>query len=141
MASTTGRAGCRAGRRRRRPLAEVYGSTSPALTATVTIDVVARVRRYADSIETGQEYRYPLPDLAGLADLLDDLLQTVVDPKVVPEIAHITDIDPALVGQPRQLHLVAGPASAVPMPGWRVSFTSQEPFHSTFHTSPRERRA
>jgi hypothetical protein len=85
-------------------LPEVYGSTSTALTATVTIDVMARVRRYADSIETGQEYRYPVPNVA---DLLDGLLQTVVDPKVVTEIAVITDIDTALVGQPRELHLIA----------------------------------
>ncbi|MEU3430540.1 hypothetical protein [Streptomyces gardneri] len=89
-------------------LPEIYGSTSTALTATVTIDVIARVRRYADSLETvimpGQEYRYPVPNLA---DLLDGLLQTVVDSKVVTEIARITDIDTTLVAQPRELHLVA----------------------------------
>ncbi|MEV5423825.1 hypothetical protein AB0K85_13700 [Streptomyces cellulosae] len=85
-------------------LPEVYGSTSTALMATVTIDVIARVRRYADSIEAEQDYRYPVPNLA---DLLDGLLQTFVDPIVVTEIARIADIDTALVGQPRQLHLVA----------------------------------
>ncbi|MFD9280294.1 helix-turn-helix domain-containing protein [Streptomyces mirabilis] len=85
-------------------LPEVYGSTSTALTATVTIDVIARVRRYADSIGAEQDYRYPMPNLA---DLLDGLLQTVVDPAVVKEIATIADIDTALVGQPRELHLVA----------------------------------
>ncbi|NIL49721.1 hypothetical protein HBK87_03760 [Streptomyces sp. 2BBP-J2] len=85
-------------------LPEVYGSTSTALMATVTIDVIARVRRYADSIEAEQDYRYPVPNLA---DLLDGLLQTFVDPIVVTEIARIADIDTALVGQPRELHLVA----------------------------------
>ena len=65
-------------------LPEVYGSTSTALTATVTIDVIARVRRYADSIEAEQDYQYPVPNLA---DLLDGLLQTVVDLTVVREIA------------------------------------------------------
>jgi hypothetical protein len=85
-------------------LPEIYGPTSTALTATITIDVLARVRRYADSIETAEEYRYPVPNLA---DLLDGLLQTVVDPRVVTEIARITDIDTALVSQPRELHLVA----------------------------------
>ncbi|MEE4597421.1 ATP-binding protein [Streptomyces sp. DSM 41524] len=85
-------------------LPEVYGPTSTALMATVTIDVIARVRRYADSIEAEQDYQYPVPNLA---DLLDGLLQTFVDPSVVTEIARIADIDMALVGQPRELHLVA----------------------------------
>ncbi|WP_159042504.1 helix-turn-helix domain-containing protein [Streptomyces sp. IGB124] len=85
-------------------LPEVYGSVSTALTANVTIDVIARVRRYADSIESGLEYRYPVPNLA---DLLDGLLRTAVDPEVVTEIARITDIDTTLVAQPRELYLVA----------------------------------
>ncbi|MEU6611571.1 ATP-binding protein [Streptomyces shenzhenensis] len=85
-------------------LPEVYGSNSTALMATVIIDVIARVRRYADSIEAEQDYRYPVPNLA---HLFDGLLQTFVDPIVVTEIARIADIDTALVGQPRELHLVA----------------------------------
>ncbi|MCC5032446.1 ATP-binding protein [Streptomyces sp. WAC 00631] len=85
-------------------LPEVYGSASTALTANVIIDVIARVRRYADSIETGREYRYPVPNLA---DLLDGLLRTLVAPEVVTEIARIADIDTALVAQPRELHLIA----------------------------------
>ncbi|MEW2615002.1 ATP-binding protein [Streptomyces sp. NPDC047880] len=85
-------------------LPEVYGPTSTALTATIVIDVIVRVRRYADSIEAAEAYRYSVPNLA---DLLEGLLQAVVDPKVVTEIARITDIDTALVSQPRELHLVA----------------------------------
>ncbi|WP_331756508.1 ATP-binding protein [Streptomyces microflavus] len=86
-------------------LPELHGSTSVALMATLTVDVIARVRRYAASIEAEQVYRYPVPDLA---DLLDDLLQTFADAAVVTEIARIADIDTALVSQPRELHLVAG---------------------------------
>ncbi|MFD9240643.1 helix-turn-helix domain-containing protein [Streptomyces sp. NPDC059556] len=88
-------------------LPEVYGS-STAAPATVTIDVISRVRRYADTLDKvgvpGEEYRYPVPRLL---DLLEGILKTTVDPKVVEEIARITDIDPALVAQPRELHLVA----------------------------------
>ncbi|MFF1405119.1 helix-turn-helix domain-containing protein [Streptomyces sp. NPDC058294] len=82
-------------------LPEVYGSSTAAM-ATVTIDVIARVLRYADTV--GAEYRYPVPNLL---DLLEGILKTTVDPKIVAEIARITDIDPALVAQPRELHLVA----------------------------------
>ncbi|MFI1607625.1 helix-turn-helix domain-containing protein [Streptomyces griseofuscus] len=82
-------------------LPEVYGSSTAAM-ATVTIDVIARVLRYADTV--GEEYRYPVPNLL---DLLEGILKTTVDPKVVAEIARITDIDPALAAQPRELHLVA----------------------------------
>lgn len=89
-------------------LPEVYG-TSTAATATVTIDVISRVRRYVDTLDKvgapGEEYRYPVPNLL---DLLEGILKTTVDSKVVSEIARITDIDPALVAQPRELHLVAG---------------------------------
>ncbi|WP_371611780.1 AlbA family DNA-binding domain-containing protein [Streptomyces clavifer] len=88
-------------------LPEVYG-TSTVATATVTIDVISRVRRYVDTLEVGapgEKYRYPVPNLL---DLLEGILKTTVDPKVVSEIARITDIDPALVAQPRELHLVAG---------------------------------
>ncbi|MEU9237560.1 hypothetical protein [Streptomyces subrutilus] len=49
-----------------------------------------------------------LRGVGDLADLFDYLLQSAVDPQVVTEIARITDIDTALVGQPRELHLVAG---------------------------------
>ncbi|MFC8295017.1 helix-turn-helix domain-containing protein [Streptomyces sp. NPDC057242] len=88
-------------------LPEVYG-TSTAATATLTIDVVSRVRRYLDTFDKvgvpGEEYRYPV---ANLLDLLEGILKTTVDPKVVAEIARITDIDPTLVAQPRELHLVA----------------------------------
>ncbi|UKL07437.1 AlbA family DNA-binding domain-containing protein [Streptomyces sp. NBU3104] len=88
-------------------LPEVYG-TSAATLATVTIDVISRVRRYADTLDKvgvpGEEYRYPVPNLLAL---LEGILKTTVDPKVVAEIARITDIDPALVAQPRELHLVA----------------------------------
>lgn len=52
----------------------------------------------------GEGYRYPV---LNLLELLDGILKTTVDPKVVAEIARITDIDPALVAQPRELHLVA----------------------------------
>ncbi|MFF8505814.1 helix-turn-helix domain-containing protein [Streptomyces anulatus] len=86
-------------------LPELHGSTSAALMATLTVDVVARVRRYAASIKAEQVYRYPVADLA---DLLDDLLQTFADAAVVREIARIADIDTALVSQPRELHLIAG---------------------------------
>ncbi len=86
---------------------EVYG-TSTTATATVTIDVISRVRRYADTLDKvglpGEEYHYPVPNLL---DLLEGILKTTVDPKAVAEIARITDIDPALVAQPRELHLVA----------------------------------
>ncbi|MGW2826485.1 AlbA family DNA-binding domain-containing protein [Streptomyces sp. NPDC001443] len=88
-------------------LPEVYGTSTAAL-ATVTIDVISRIRRYADAFDKvgvpGEEYRYPVPNLL---DLLEGILKTTVDPKVVAEIARITDIDPALVAQPRELHLVA----------------------------------
>ncbi|MFI6530173.1 helix-turn-helix domain-containing protein [Streptomyces uncialis] len=83
-------------------LPEVYGPTPTAPIASITIDVIARVWRYAQSVET--DYRYPVPNLA---ELLDGLLKTVVDPKVTAEIARITDIDTALVAQPRELHLIA----------------------------------
>ncbi len=82
-------------------LPEVYGSSTAAM-ATVTIDVIARVRRYAGTVN--EEYRYPVPNLL---DLLEGILKTAVDPKVVAEIARIIDIDPALAAQPRELHLVA----------------------------------
>ncbi|MBG7704801.1 ATP-binding protein [Streptomyces sp. MC1] len=82
-------------------LPEVYGSSTAAM-ATVTIDVIARVRRYAGTVN--EEYRYPVPNLL---DLLEGILKTTVDPKVVAEIARIIDIDPALAAQPRELHLVA----------------------------------
>ncbi|MFF8790878.1 helix-turn-helix domain-containing protein [Streptomyces sp. NPDC015125] len=88
-------------------LPEVYGS-SMAATATVTIDVISRVRRYAETLDSlgrpGEEYRYPVPNLL---DLLEGILKTTADPKVVEEIARVTDIDPALAAQPRELHLVA----------------------------------
>lgn len=88
-------------------LPEIYG-TSTAAPATVTIDVISRVRRYADALDKvgvpGEEYRYPV---ANLLDLLEGVLKTTVDPKVVAEIARITDIDRALVAQPRELHLAA----------------------------------
>jgi hypothetical protein len=88
-------------------LPEIYG-TSTAAPATVTIDVISRVRRYADALDKvgvpGEEYRYPVPNLL---DLLEGVLKTTVDPKVVAEIARITDIDRALVAQPRELHLAA----------------------------------
>ncbi|MFE5902407.1 helix-turn-helix domain-containing protein [Streptomyces sp. NPDC056488] len=87
-------------------LPEVYGA-STAATATVTIDVISRIRRFADTLNVGQpgdKYHYPVPNLM---ELLDGILKTTVDPKVVAEIARITDIDPTLVAQPRELHLVA----------------------------------
>ncbi|MGW7359975.1 AlbA family DNA-binding domain-containing protein [Streptomyces sp. NPDC054802] len=88
-------------------LPEVYGS-STAVAATVTIDVISRVRRYADTLDSvglpGEGYRYPVPNLLGL---LEGILKTTADRKVVAEIARITDIDPALAAQPRELHLVA----------------------------------
>ncbi|MFF7415305.1 AlbA family DNA-binding domain-containing protein [Streptomyces lydicus] len=88
-------------------LPEVYGS-STAATATITIDVISRVRRYAETLDSvgrpGEEYRYPVPNLL---DLLEGMLKTTADPKVVAEIARVTDIDPALAAQPRELHLVA----------------------------------
>ncbi|MGW0545337.1 AlbA family DNA-binding domain-containing protein [Streptomyces griseoincarnatus] len=85
-------------------LPEPYGSaTSPV--ASVTIDIIARVCQYAEGRgKEGWTHRYPVPDLAVL---FDGLLKTAVDPKVVVEIARIADIDPALVAQPRELHLVA----------------------------------
>ncbi|MBK3561255.1 ATP-binding protein [Streptomyces sp. MBT56] len=87
-------------------LPEVYGTSTAA---TVTIDVTSRLRRYAETLGDtvgvpGEEYRYPVPNLL---DLLEGILKTTVDPKVVAEIARITDIDPALVPQPRELHLAA----------------------------------
>ncbi|MFB6528978.1 helix-turn-helix domain-containing protein [Streptomyces sp. NPDC056399] len=89
-------------------LPEIHGSSSTAATARVTIDVISRVRRYADSVENkvvdGKGFRYPVPNLLYL---FEGMLKTAVDPKVVAEIARITDIDPALVAQPRELHLVA----------------------------------
>ncbi|MFF5393074.1 helix-turn-helix domain-containing protein [Streptomyces sp. NPDC013012] len=88
-------------------LPEVYG-TCTAATATLTIDVISRVCRYVDALDKvgvpGEEYRYPVPNLL---DLLEGILKTTVGPKVIAEIARITDIDPALVAQPRELHLVA----------------------------------
>ncbi|MFJ3090101.1 ATP-binding protein [Streptomyces sp. NPDC086838] len=87
-------------------LPEIYGSSTAV--ATVTIDVLYRVRRYASSLDrvglAGEEYRYPVPNLL---DLFEGILKTTADPKVVAEIARITDIDSSLVAQPRELHLVA----------------------------------
>ena len=62
-------------------LPEVYGSSTAAM-ATVTIDVIARVLRYADTV--GEEYRYPVPNLL---DLLEGILKTTVDPKVLLLVA------------------------------------------------------
>ncbi|MFE2115763.1 ATP-binding protein [Streptomyces microflavus] len=88
---------------------EVYGSSAMVM-ATVTIDVVSRVRRYAEALDRvglpGEDYRYPVPNLV---ELLEGILKTATDAKVVTELARITDIDPALVAQPRELHLVADP--------------------------------
>ncbi|MEU4729559.1 ATP-binding protein [Streptomyces sp. NPDC023588] len=73
--------------------------------ATLTIDVVSRFRRYAQSMgNMSWEYRYSVPDLAVL---FEGLLKAFVDPRVVEEVARITDVDAALVAQPRELHLVA----------------------------------
>ncbi|MGW6684943.1 AlbA family DNA-binding domain-containing protein [[Kitasatospora] papulosa] len=84
-------------------LPTLHGPTSTGLMATVTVDVIARVRRYAESIEAEQGYRYPVP---ALVDLFDGLLRAFVDPAVVTEVARIADIDTALVSQPRELHLI-----------------------------------
>ncbi|MFD8621409.1 helix-turn-helix domain-containing protein [Streptomyces sp. NPDC059513] len=85
-------------------LPEIYGVAASAA-ASVTIDVIARVCRYAEGRgNAGWKHRYAVPDLAVL---FDGLLKTAVDPKVVAEIARIADIDTALVAQPRELHLVA----------------------------------
>ncbi|MEU6656805.1 ATP-binding protein [Streptomyces sp. NPDC046900] len=86
-------------------LPEVYGPTPTASMANVTIDVISRIRRYAESLEHMQwEYRYPVPDLAVL---FNGLLETAVNHDVVTELARITDIDTALVAQPRELHFAA----------------------------------
>lgn len=86
-------------------LPEVYGSTPTAPMASVTIDVIARVRQYAESLGHAQwEHRYSVPDLAVL---FNGILETVVSHDVVTELARITDIDSALVAQPRELHLAA----------------------------------
>ncbi|MEV6408649.1 ATP-binding protein [Streptomyces bobili] len=86
-------------------LPQIYGSTPTAPLASVTIDVISRVRQYAKSHgNMAWEARYPVSDLAVL---FDGLLKTLVAPEVVAEIARITDIDTALVAQPRELHLVA----------------------------------
>lgn len=86
-------------------LPEVYGSTPTAPIANVTIDVISRVRRYAETLErVPEDYRYPVPDLAAL---FDGILETAVSRDVVTELARITDIDTALVAQPRELHLAA----------------------------------
>ncbi|MFB7552575.1 helix-turn-helix domain-containing protein [Streptomyces sp. NPDC056154] len=86
-------------------LPQIYGSPSTAPVASITIDVISRVRRYAESVGTmAWKHRYPVPDLAVL---FDGLLKTLADPDVGREIARITDIDTALVAQPRELHLVA----------------------------------
>ncbi|MFD8288013.1 helix-turn-helix domain-containing protein [Streptomyces lavendulae] len=78
-------------------------ATAPV--AGITVDVVSRFRRYAQSMgNMSWVYRYPVPDLAVL---FDGLLKTFVAPEVVEEVARITDIDAALVAQPRELHLVA----------------------------------
>nr|WP_168723195.1 ATP-binding protein [Streptomyces sp. SAT1] len=82
-------------------LPEVYGSATAAV-ATVTIDVISRVQRYAKTV--GEEYRYPVQNLLAL---FEGILKTTVDPGFVAEIARITDIDPVLAAQPRELHLVA----------------------------------
>ncbi|MYU24772.1 ATP-binding protein [Streptomyces sp. SID8352] len=88
-------------------LPEIHGS-STGVQAKVTVDVVSRVRRYADALNSvgtpGAAYRYPVPNLM---ELFDGILKTFVDPTVVAEIARIADIDTALVAQPRELHLVA----------------------------------
>ncbi|MFB7941755.1 helix-turn-helix domain-containing protein [Streptomyces sp. NPDC056049] len=88
-------------------LPEIHGSSTGA-PAKVTIDVISRVRQYADalnSVGTPEEmYRYPMPHLM---ELFDGILKTFVDPTVVEEIARIADIDTALVAQPRELHLAA----------------------------------
>jgi hypothetical protein len=89
-------------------LPEIHGSSSTGAPATVTVDVIARVRRYADALNSvgapGEEHRYSVLELMSL---FDGILKTFVDPQVVAEIARITDIDTALVAQPRELHLVA----------------------------------
>ncbi|MBQ0887470.1 ATP-binding protein [Streptomyces sp. RM72] len=86
-------------------LPEPYNSTASSAVASITIDIIARVQQYAESLgRRPWKHRYAVSDLAVL---FDGLLKTAVDPKVVAEIARITDIDPALVAQPRELHLVA----------------------------------
>ncbi|MEU9943143.1 ATP-binding protein [Streptomyces lavendulae] len=86
-------------------LPQIHGPGSAAPVATITVDVVSRICRYAGSMgNTSWEHRYPLPDLVVLCD---GLLKALVDPGVVEEIARIADIDTALVAQPRELHLIA----------------------------------
>ncbi|WP_371476350.1 helix-turn-helix domain-containing protein [Kitasatospora sp. NBC_00315] len=91
-------------------LPEVYGPTATASVATVSIDILARIRRYAENLGHLQwAYQYPVPDLA---DLLDGILKIFVDDSVTTELARLADIDTALVAQPRELHLVADGAVA-----------------------------
>ncbi|MFE4577436.1 AlbA family DNA-binding domain-containing protein [Streptomyces chartreusis] len=86
-------------------LPDVYGPTPTGPIATLTIDVISRAQRYAVALgETEWTYRYPVPDLAVL---LDGILETAVSEDVATELARITDIDRALVAQPRELHLIA----------------------------------
>ncbi|MET9810864.1 AlbA family DNA-binding domain-containing protein [Streptomyces halstedii] len=86
-------------------LPEFYGSAETSPVAKVTVDTIARVQLYAESLGSmAWKHRYTVPDLA---ILFEGLLKTFVDPGVVEEIARIADIDTALVAQPRELHLVA----------------------------------
>ncbi|GLW74972.1 hypothetical protein Kpho02_72690 [Kitasatospora phosalacinea] len=91
-------------------LPEVYGTTSTAPMATVTIDVHARIRLFAASLKhMAWPFLYQVPVLA---DLFDGLVRTLVDDAVVTELARLADIDASLVAQPRELHLVAdGPVA------------------------------
>ncbi|MFD3565572.1 helix-turn-helix domain-containing protein [Streptomyces sp. NPDC058686] len=78
-------------------------ATAPV--AGITVDVVSRVQRYAQSLgNMSFEHHYPVADLVVL---FDGLLKTFVDPGVVDEIARIADIDTALVAQPRELRLIS----------------------------------
>lgn len=86
-------------------LPEIYGTTPTAPVASITIDVLARVRRFMESLGNVKwEFRYTVPDLAVL---LNGILETTVNPEVITALARIADIDTALVAQPRELHLVA----------------------------------
>ncbi|MFJ3861649.1 helix-turn-helix domain-containing protein [Streptomyces sp. NPDC090085] len=86
-------------------LPQIHDSASAAPVASITVDVISRICRYAGSLGTmSSEHHYPVPDLAILCD---GLLKALVDPRVVAEIARIADIDTVLVAQPRELHLIA----------------------------------
>ncbi|RPE28028.1 AlbA family DNA-binding domain-containing protein [Kitasatospora cineracea] len=117
-------------------LPEVYGTTSAAPMATLTVDVHARIRLFAASLkQMAWPFVYPVPDLA---ELFDGLVRTLVDNTVVTELARLADIDASLVAQPRELHLVAdGPVADLLHPeGLRQIPDSGGSHGGTFRANP-----